>query len=321
MKILTYDELSPGLEADRALVHLAAFGGVFGPEKIRIIRSGVNNFAEYVGVFAVDRGRLIGQIFVLRVPYAFADGPETVGGIAAVGTSAERGRQGVARALLEEVHERERAEGIRHTALWTNRSWGAHALYEKLGYRDVYFPPYALRATSPTRRDASRPRGLRRGRRADLADIDRLHAVFGEDRLGFYRRPEGLSETEARLGNLKPRENLLVYRSGRRLRGYAHLDRNPYRAVCGELVAASERVRRELVHEVERAAGRVPLVFQNTVVTDGGRAFAPPRFARSSTSWYGLMGCRPGKAWSPSEAVRAFGCRDPRFVCLAGDRF
>ncbi len=321
MKILTYDELTPGLEADRSLVHLAAFGGVFGPEKIRTVRAGVNNFAEYVGVFAVDRGRLIGQIFVLRIPYAFPDGPETVGGIAAVGTSAERGRQGVARALLEEVHARERAEGIHHTALWTNRSWGAHALYEKLGYRDVYFPPTALRVHSAPRRRGPRPRGMRRGRRADLPDVDRLHAEVGQDRLGFYRRPKGMSETEARLGNLKPREHLLVYRSGGKLRGYAHVDRTPYRAVCGELVGASERVRRELVREVERATERVPLVFLNTVVTDEKGALASPRFAHSSTSWYGLMGCRPGKGWTEAEAVRTFGCRDPRFLCLAGDRF
>ena len=161
MRILTYDELAPEMDPDRALIHLSAFGGVYPSRAVGLRRRRLKILPDYVGVFAVEAGRILGQVFVDRLPYAFRDGPGTISGIAAVGTRPDKGRAGIARLLLTEVHRREREAGIDFAALWTNRSWGAHSLYERLGYRDVYSSPWALHGPVGRRGARGRPKGIR----------------------------------------------------------------------------------------------------------------------------------------------------------------
>ena len=133
MRVLPYDELSPPMHRDRALLHLSAFGGVFLSREIALMRRKLPTFSDYVGLFAVEGARVLGQLYVLRLPYEFSDGPGTISGIAGVATRPDVGRTGIARRLLTEAHRRERRAGQRYCSLWTNRSWGAHALYESLG--------------------------------------------------------------------------------------------------------------------------------------------------------------------------------------------
>ncbi len=145
MKLVGFDELPDSYDSDRALVQLAAFGGFLNRRRIDLWRRRTSVFADYFGIFAVDAGTVVGQTFVLRIPYTFPHGTESISGIAGVATRLDHARTGVARRILEEVHRREREAGIGYSTLWTNRSWGAHRLYEKLGYRDVYAPPGAVR--------------------------------------------------------------------------------------------------------------------------------------------------------------------------------
>jgi GNAT superfamily N-acetyltransferase len=320
MRILTFDELTPSLELDRALVHLSAFGGVFARPKVDLIRSRLGFFSEYVGVFAVDRGRLLGQVFVLRIPYRFRDGAGVVGGIAAVGTQPDRARAGIAGALLHEAHRRERESGIERTALWTNRSWGAHNLYEELGYRDVYSSPWVLHAPLPRGRRRSAP-GVRAGRRGDLAAIDRLHTRLFADRFGYHRRPKGFSRTELLLGELDPAKHLLVARRQGRLQGYARFDPNPSRVLCGELVAQDSATKARLIAGIARVAGPRPFVFQHTWVNDPPSPLGRPGYVATRGGWYRMMGCDLRRSWSDTEAVQTFGSDDDSFVCLSGDRF
>ncbi len=321
MRILVFDELSAALDLDRSLVHLAAFGGTFPRAAVELLRRRTKSFADYVGVFAVERNQVLGQVFVLRIPYAFRDGPDTLSGIAAVGTRPDHGRGGIARTLMMEVHRRERDSGIRYSALWTNRSWGAHGLYEKLGYRDVYSSPWAVHASASRASRRAPPRGVGAGRTSDLEGIDRLHDALAAHRLGYFRRPHGFSLAEVRWGGIDPGSNLLVARRGKDLAGYAQLDRSPRRVICGELVARSESIRRALVAEVGRSARGVPYAFQHTPVTDSPALFRGPNYVAAPLGWYGMMGNALGREWSRREAVAEFATEDPRFICLAADRF
>ncbi len=319
MRFRTYDELTDSMEVDRALLHLAAFRGVFSRSAVEVWRRRTGAFAEYVGLFAEDRGRLIGQMFVLHVPYTFPGGREIVSGIAAVGTRPDRGRAGVARRLLEEVHRREKSAGVRFSTLWTNRSWGAHGLYEKLGYRDVYSSPWSVHA--PLARRPRRPRGARPARRSDLGEIERFHTEQTLGRLGFLRGTPGYLAAEVATGDLDPAKELVVLRSQGRLRGYAHLEVGRPRIICGELVAASEAGRRALVAEVGRRAGRRAFAFQQTPVTDSPALFRGPGFSTSPSGWYVFMASPLGRSWTTRRAISEFATQDRRFVCMAGDRF
>jgi len=317
MRILTFDELTPEMERSRGLANIAAFGTILSRARIDTMRH-MHLISDYVGVFAVERQRVLGHVFVELIPYDFPEGADIVAGIATVGTRPDAGRSGVASALLREAHRREHEAGRRYAALWTNRSWGAHSLYERLGYRDVYSSPWALHV--PT---ARRPRAGAVGpaHRSDLDEIDRLHNRMAEGRWGYCRRVVGSTRAAVRHRYLDPDNDLLVTRKDGRLTGYAYLERSSRRVICGEVVATSRKVTRQLVDGVGRVAGSLPYAFQHTLVTDNPELFGEPGYVTGPLSWYGMMALDLRREWSTPAAEAVFGTRDPRFLCLAGDRF
>lgn len=321
MRFLSLDELEPSMERDRSLIHMAAFRGAYSRRVIEIWRRRTGIFPDYVAVFAAEQGRLLGQVFVLRIPYTFPSGTEIISGIAAVATRPDRGRTGVARAIFEEVHRREREAGVRYAALWTNPSWAAHTLYEKLGYRDIYSSPWAVHFPVPHPRRAGRQARIRPGRRSDVAEIERLHADQSEGRLGFRPRPDGFLRVAVQAGEFDLKANLLVSRAEGRLEGYAVVDRDRSRTVCGELVARGISTRRTLMAAVGRVAGRTPFAFQHTFVTDFPNLFPRGEYSIVPRGWYVLMGVPLGRTMSSRAVVEEFATQDPRFLCLAGDRF
>jgi len=321
MRILTYDELSPRMRFERKVVNLATLGGVFSDAEVDMVRKRWKCSSEYVAVFAVEKERVLGQVFVLRMPYTFRDGTQPIGCISAVGTRPDVGRSGIARVLLEDVLRREKEAGTEYTALWTNRSWGAHALYEKLGYRDVYSPPWVVYEAGD-RHARSRPNlGVRVGRGSDLDALEELHRRSAQGRLGFCFRPKGTIRGSVRLGFLDPKKNLLVTRKDGELVGYAHVDQNRYRTVCGELVGQSQQVVRALCSEIGRRTRKKPIAFQHTWVTDHPRLFASPSYAHIPVGWLGMLAQAVGRTWSQRDAIQQFATADPRFICLAFDRF
>lgn len=320
MRFRTFDELTPSQDRDRLLVHLASLGGATDRRSVARWRRRSDLFAEYVGVFAMDGERVVGQTLVKRLTYTFVDGPEVIGAIASVGTRPDRARHGIARRLLEEVQRREREAGIRFVGLWTNRSWGAHRLYEALGYADTYAFPWAVRAPSH-RRPPLRPASVEAATRGDLAGLDRLHDRLAEGRIGFCRRPRAFLPTAARNGEIDPASELLVARRGRALEGYAYLQATGVRTVCGEIVATTSGVRGQLVAGVEARAGGAAVAFQHTPVTDARAFFRGRGYAFLDAGWYVFMTASLRGPWNERVARAAFRPDDPRFLCTAGDRF
>jgi len=319
MKLLTFDELSDGQHTDRSLVQMAAFGGTFDRRRVEIWRRRTKVLADYVGIFAVDRGTVVGHAFVQRIPYTFPGGTETITGIASVATRSDRARAGVARLVLEEIHRREREAGIHHAALWTNQSWGAHRLYEKLGYRDVYVPVLAVRAPRAPERRPARPT-VRAARASDLDGIEAIHARFGQGRLGFARRPAGVLRVAVAAGELRPAEILLARDAGRTL-GYAVVDTGRLQTTCGELIGATARARIALARAVEHKGRAGTVTFRDSAVEVLRPWLRGRGYAIAPVGWFVLMGCTYGRADSARAACREFGTDRPGFLCFTGDRF
>ncbi len=309
------------MDVDRLLVHLSALGGAADRDAVALWRRRSDIFADYVGVFAVEGGRVLGQTLVKRLAYTFPDGTETIGAIASVGTRPDRARRGVARAILTEVHRREREAGIRHVALWTNRSWGAHRLYEQLGYRDIFPVPWALRPprSGPTNRH--RRRGVRPARAADLPELDALHDRLAAGRLGFCRRPIRLLELSAATHEFDPRKEMIVATKDGQLTGYALPQPTASRTVCGEIFAATALARASLVEEIERRAKGAPVAFMLTPALDVARFLTRRGYSALEAGWYVFMGADLRRSWSTRSALARFATRDRRFLCLNGDRF
>jgi GNAT superfamily N-acetyltransferase len=321
VRFLTFDELTPSMDAERLLVHLSSLGGAADRGSVALWRRRSSLFAEYVGVFAVDRGHVVGQTLVKRLPYTFRDGTEPIGAIASVGTRPDRARSGIARQVLAEVHRREREAGIRYVALWTNLSWGAHRLYERLGYRDVYLFPWAVRSPRPFLA-AARSR-VRAGpaRVSDLAELERFHDRWAERRLGFSRRPMRLFRLAAATKEFDPVRDVVVARQGSRIAGYAIVQTSSSRTTCGELVAASHRVRTSLVAEVERRAKGATVAFYQTPVSDAPEFFRRRGYVTMAEGWYVFMAAPLTAEWTRKAAVERCATADPRFLCMSADRF
>ncbi len=323
---MPFDDLSERQHAERALLSLAAFGlATTRAAAERHRRS--KQFPDYLSLHAVDGGRVVGQLGVLRFPYAFRDGIETVAGLAGVATHPGRARQGVARALLEEAHAREESEGIRHVTLWTNSSWGAHRLYEQYGYRDVHSPAWAVHAGegppipgTAARRAPAGPVRVRPGRPADVPALERLYAAYAKNRLGFRRWNDSLGNS-VRAGRVDPARDLRVAERGVAPLGYVHVSASPDRTICSEMVAAAEPVRRALLRAVSDVAGGGVWAFHCSPVADHPELFPKEEFALSPVHWWTFMARDRGSDWERRAAVRRFATADPRFLCLGGDRF
>jgi GNAT superfamily N-acetyltransferase len=116
--------------------------------------------SDYYGVYAVEDDQVLSRVETLQLAFRGFEGSQTVVGVADVLTRPEGLGRGFARRLLQEVHRRESARGRAWAFLWTHRTWGAHHLYESLGYEDVYSPPTWLRAIPRAMRQAP-PAGYR----------------------------------------------------------------------------------------------------------------------------------------------------------------
>jgi GNAT superfamily N-acetyltransferase len=321
MRILTYDELPTKWEASRLVLSLSAFSGnAFPRALIDRLRPRAAWWPDYLAVYAVEGADVLGQVIVLRLRYQFPHGTETVSGLASITTRQDRSRGGIARALIDEVERRERDAGIRYSTLWTNPSWYAHSLYERLGYRDLYQYPWAVRAVGSYRRPRSRGGLVRPGRSTDLDEIDRFHDGLRQNRWGFGARGDGYLRFFASQG-LDPGKELLVARRAGQLVGYARYDLNLRRMICGELLGASLGVRLQLIGEIERRARGLPVAFQHSVIPDTPSAFRGARYTRADRGWWVLMGRPLDEEITETESREAFGVGDPRFACYSGDRF
>ncbi len=319
MRLVTFDELPDRLHRDAAALQLGAFSGYFSREAIATYRRRSHVFSGYVALFAVDRGTVVGEVFVLRLPFRTRSGVEPVAGIASVTTAVPSSRRGVAARILEEVHRREAAAGIRFALLWTSQAWRAHGLYERLGYRDVFVSPVAARL-APGRRALRRGDTLRPATARELPRLEGMHRAACRGRLGFSVRPEHHLAVEQACGFLDLPAWLVFRRSGR-WAGYVHLVRGPTHARLGELVA-SGRDRIALLDAVERTVRRGAIVVNNSVALDlRAELLRRGYLVRRGADWRTLMAKPLLTSMSPAAVRRELGVDDRSFVVMDADRF
>jgi len=127
--------------------------------------------------------------------------------------------------------------------------------------------------------------------------------------------------TAAATRQFDPARDLIVARANGVPVGYALVESTPQRAICGEVVAGSHRVRRSLIAEVERRSNGQPVVFQHTPVTDSLGFFRGRGYTVLASGWYTLMANSLGRRWGARAAVEGCGTTDRRFLCQSGDRF
>jgi len=322
MRILELKELSAELLAQ--IPSLPALDGdpPMGIGQIRAARRSGLPYSDYYAVYAVEDGRLIGRVETSWFPFTGPLGRQTVVGICDVLVRPTDGRKGGATALLAEVHRREAALGREWSFLWTHRTWGAHRLYERLGYADVYSPPLAIRAVP--RRDGPRrpaPESWSTARRTEAPVLEGVLAEGTRGRMGFVPRSPGSFSARFRLGWRSPRNHRLL-RSGSRVVGYAHVVPVPPRStIVTEVVLTSADHAEPMLDALEaEAAGRWLMFETTTFVTDQAPLLTRRGYEIHLSTHRVMMAKRLVEAPAGLIDPAAVG-RDPAFSNHRGDMF
>jgi len=314
MRICTFRELPSGWEASHVLLTHQAFGNSWDPRVLTSdrFRRGYPPFADYVGLCAWDRGRIVAALLVRHIPFRTRHGDRIVAGLGHVATSPEYRRRGLARALITEAHRRERAHGTPFSILYTGRSIIAHALYEKLGYCDIFDFPRGTRLISRTAAGPALPWRWRPARASDRARVEKLHARSVRGRYGFTRR--GL---DWRWG---PR-GYFVLEDDRRLRGYAKLERQGSVYGSFEAAAESRTARRILLRAMEHQVAGRWLVLGGNVLRESLPVMGRTTYDISESSHSVLMAASLAGKMRPTAISHELGADDPRFAIGDQDFF
>jgi GNAT superfamily N-acetyltransferase len=322
MKMLDLNALPSSLRAQLPIVNVLDGDPAWGYEFVQRSRKLGIPHADYHAVYAVDAGEIQSHVGVLWLTFTTSQGSTPVVGIDNVATRPTAQRQGWAAALLEEVHRREVDRGIEWAFLWTHRSWGAHRLYDRLGYRDVYSPPAALKRIA--RRPGTRlPPGYE-WRPATIRDSNRLERLFRRatsGRLGFIARFPRSFHARFALGWRGPEQyRILLFRSHEV--GFAHLAVSDLWSVtANEILVVDPTHIEAMLLALEGSAANKWLLFETTTfVADAATQLRTRGFSLYPLTHRTLMAKRLGNSDPvPSEITSAI--ESPKFSNHRGDMF
>ncbi|HEY6238261.1 MAG TPA: GNAT family N-acetyltransferase [Thermoplasmata archaeon] len=322
MRVTTLQDLPRSLEREQVALDWLDNDPPFDTSLLRKARAAGAPISDYMALVAVEGEKILSRVGVQRPTLTTSDGQELFCGIDGVATRPDALRRGLALGLLRAVHRRERARGLRWTMLWTHRTWGAHRLYERLGYRDVYSPPSSLRRVPKV---ASRPPDpsyrTRAAKASDAPLLESIHRDATAGRIGFLPRFPGILALRFRLGWRTPKDHYLLYR-GRRAVGYFLAAQMPWAVTVTEAVVRTDAERAPLLDSMERLArGRWLAIGRTTFANDAASLLTERGFRRYPLAHTTLMARRlaPPRISDVSPLLRLV--EDPRFSCHSGDMF
>jgi ribosomal protein S18 acetylase RimI-like enzyme len=314
VKIRTYDEVDA--EEVFLLNHLA-FGVHRGPEFIAKRRRLDKRYSDHYGIYAVEGGRVLGQVLEMRIPTMTREGPEIVGGIAGVATHPAASRRGIARTLLEATHGSLKEDGLTLSFLLTD-NMAAHGLYTSLGYRDVSFLPRAVKRVKVKR--PPRATRLRKARRRDLPRLDAIHDLFVKGLLGFTQRQDRFFERRTKSERMFL-GGVWVLEKDARVVGYAVSRQRHHVLDCWEVAAASARDYGALLSQMEARKDVVRVtVFPSGIARDHAR-LAKRGYALEPVSYQRVMAADLTGERGVDEIRHLYGVDEGRFCLLGEDDF
>jgi GNAT superfamily N-acetyltransferase len=299
-----------------------AFGSSWDPYEIGTPRFDRQypRHADYVGLCAVERERIVSSVVVHRFPFRTRERNCICSGLGAVATLPAFTRRGLARRLIEEVHRRERESGSPFVLLYTGRSIVAHALYESLGYRDVLLFPRAVRWVPKHKRTL--PRGWR-WRRATLDDrqaIEELRKDLGRARLGFTREGVEWWPGPEKWFASGP-ESWFVLERDRSICAYANLRTEGQLRACHEGMARTTLARRYLLSSLESEASGGWLLLGSPLIYELRQAPGIRAYILAQGSHSVLMAKSLDGFLRPSDLAHELGTDRPDFLIGVADSF
>lgn len=303
VRIVTIDEVDLEEVLD---LHHECFAYPLTAEALRRMRAADHRMPPRFGYYALEDGKLLGQVEVLEFDVETTEGKERVGGLWGICTRSDSGRQKISRTLVEATHAGFREQGFRYCLLTTSRAFVAHPFYHGLGYRDLTSYPWAIRRT---RAVGAGPEGpvLRAppaspppettlpdritvswATREDLPAIYWIYRQAVDGRLGFIHRPRDFIEVTEAWGQLTL-ENLALARRGDRIEAYALLRGTAAGSEIREILGNAEALP-PLIRGLEDSTGGTHLMASTVFHPDARAVLQEAGFRLHDRSWNALMG-------------------------------
>ena len=318
MKILTFDELQEEFDAQIQLLSRGANWGIFDFEQIKhAIKLGYPS-SPYYGVYGIEEGEVICKVEVIEFEFETINGIETIAGIAGVLTRQDKSREGLARKLLENVHQREKESGIEISLLWTGRNNKAHNLYESLGYVDVYGPTFAVRKI-PNNYKYDGKLKIREASKEDAVVIENLHSKFANGRLGFTKRPRGLVKMFFEVGIEEPKSFQIILSENSEPIGYAQFQGSSW--ISSQEVVVDQQYASETISLLSEKAKGKWLSFSDTFTLENNELLTKQGYKISPYSYSTLMALSLNSNLKNPDIASLLGTKDPKFICQSMDHF
>lgn len=218
MNIVTYDQVDPFDVLD---LNILCFNFALTPDMVATIRRLDRRPFPFFALYAVDRGRVLGQVGVFQTPLMTVHGPVEAGAIWAMCVHPAYSRQGIGSMLLREAHQRMRSASLPFSTLGTSRHWVAHSFYRRHGYLDLANFASALAHRRLLPESAGSQLAVRRAAQADLSAANELFRRTAAGKTGFSRRQDSFLEMMIEVGDILSMDQLRVIHLGQDLVGYA----------------------------------------------------------------------------------------------------
>lgn len=191
------------------------------------------------GIFAVNPdGTVMGGFLLMAIPTRTLNGDLTVGGLNAVATRPGYHRRGVMTTLTTRCHQYFAENGLDYSFLTTSQRLGAHAMYQKLGYRDLLVGETAWKLAREPPLPRDRKTVITGFQEENYSDVDRIFREATEGSYGFVRRqPDFLRAMAARSSEFSPKEKMRLAKHGDEISGYAYWKPSPHVSTCSEILA------------------------------------------------------------------------------------
>jgi GNAT superfamily N-acetyltransferase len=325
MRIIQHDELPAELEAKAQMLQASAGWGPMDFARLNEERRRGFPAPDFYAVYAVEGKEILSKVEVLRLPYTMKNGERvTFTAIAGVLTRNDMVGKGLARTLLEEVHRRERMDGMNLSLLWTNKTNRAHRVYESLGYSDAYSPDLAIKRLG-RQGGTKKPEGYET-RQVTLEDsdlIERIHAESTRNRIGFCPRAKNVPGIYYKMDIAKPESFHIILRDGKEV-GYFELHEETFGAKrSSEVVLKDSELTNDVISLIESEVEDSWLVLLNTFVRDSRKQLEKLGYSFTDHTYYVLM-ARPlddKLAQDKFDTVKKLGTTDSKFVCHSLDYF
>ncbi|KXA90680.1 hypothetical protein AKJ61_00105 [candidate division MSBL1 archaeon SCGC-AAA259B11] len=185
MEILFYDEVEDWQMSE---LNLACFDHPYSREQVEERIDKDDRVPDWGGeLYAKEGEKLLGCVGVIYPKVRTKEGVRKAAGIRNVCTRPSESGKGVAKHLLERLHDIIEERGVRYSLLLTSAFLIAHNLYMRMGYRDIHKPTVGYKKVED---------GSSRVRFEKEKNFDYVHSAYSESVDGLY----GLVEREEDFG-------------------------------------------------------------------------------------------------------------------------